>query len=81
MKKTMTVMAMTAALSMSALAPALADGHTPVVSDEAADQACFGQWRASYDDDAPLGSILSERAGYNAEKTMMDMQECGAANR
>ena len=76
MKKTMTVAAMTIALAMSALAPAMA---TPVVSDQAADQACFGQWRASYDGEAPLGSILSERAGNQQNEA--DFVACGAANR
>jgi hypothetical protein len=45
---------------------------TPVISENAANQACFGQWRASTAD----GSAFSERKGTNAAHNVSDKAAC-----
>jgi hypothetical protein len=75
MKRLLTVfvvMAVMSAIVAAMTVPAFA--ATPVVSDNASDKACFGQWRAS----TANGPLLASRGGDNAQHNVEDKAICAA---
>lgn len=63
------------ALAVPAFAGTAAASHTPTVSDNASNNACFGQWRASTAD----GSVFAERKGTNSEHNAANKAACSHA--